>query len=736
MLRLANFSVRRPRAALAIWMALAAVLIVIGTGVAGSFSPSKVVVPGSQASRAEQLSQQQFGASVLVPILLQGPQAQLDRQGPTLVALLGKRPDTRVMSAWDAGSTGKGLRPRPDAAMIVAAVAHTEKDMVSTYQAQIESTVNRVVSGPVTAHVSGQPTIDRAMKTASVDTTRKAMFIAIPILFVLLLVGLRAPLAAAMLAAFGATTVGVAFGAMALLGKVIDTDAIAITFAALTGLSLSVGFGLMIAERFREAHAAGGDDRAASALAATTAVSTVGRAILFGGTALVVSLILAAAFSSNEVLTSVGIGSVLCSLLAIGAAVVVMPAALTLFGHRLQAGAFAAPRPLARAWGAISDRGGAAVQRTAFFSGFAATAILAAIAIPVIAIDTGPPGIANIPSSSKARQDFNAINRVMGAGWATPFNILVASKTDPITSATMLKKLDAFQTRIAKDKAVASVVGPGEFNAQTKDLGKLPKSLEDSAAMLKGGKKDLGTLEDGLGQAGAGAIQLQQGLRDAASGASQLQGGGGSAQSGADQLRVGLDAARAGAIKISDGLGSALGGANALREGAVKALSGSKQISGGLGQAAPTVKEGLPLVKQMATDVQSGSQAVDAVTGSAQSAATSLDSALANLQSANSSDPKVAAAIAAIQKARTAAGDVNTRLGAVQGKMQAASGVAVAFAGQVQELSAGLSQLLAGSTQLTSGIAQLSSGNADLATGIEALHTGGGDLTGGIDAAA
>ena len=51
----------------------------------------------------------------------------------------------------------------------------------------------------------------------------------------------------------------------------------------------------------------------------------------------------------------------------------------------------------------------------------------------------------------------------MGAGWATPYNIVVASKDQPITSASLLRSIDSFQTQIAHDPQVASVVGPARW---------------------------------------------------------------------------------------------------------------------------------------------------------------------------------------------------------------------------------------------------------------------------------
>ena len=97
MLHLARLSTRRPLAAFLVWFAVAAALAAIGLGVSHSLSPTIVVVPGSETARAEQLAESNFGLSVLVPVLLEGPKGQLDQQGPALVRALAARRDTRVL---------------------------------------------------------------------------------------------------------------------------------------------------------------------------------------------------------------------------------------------------------------------------------------------------------------------------------------------------------------------------------------------------------------------------------------------------------------------------------------------------------------------------------------------------------------------------------------------------------------------------------------------------------------
>ena len=703
MIRLARLAIRRPVAALLSALVVCGSLTLIGLGISESVSPSVTTVPGTNSARAEHLAEAEFGPSVLVPVLLEGPREQVDRQGPRLVRALTERGDTRVLSAWDAGEPAKQLRPRPTAAMIVASVARTEEEMVKTHQEQIEALVDKTIGGPVEASVTGQPSIDKAMQDESIDSLRRTLPIALAILFVVLLVLLRAPVAALAITVLGAGTSFSGLGITALLGKVMDVDAITALLGSMTGLVLGAGYGFMFYRRWRDALDERGIAHDAAA-AASEAVQTTGRAILIGGTAMVVGDVVASTVGPTEVLTSLFVNSTLCATLAIGAAVVVMPAALVLLGDRTQALSFGAPAALTRAWDRLAG-GERVVMRGAVWIGALATALLLVLAIPVLSLKDGPPSPKYLPEDNEARQSFERVAAVMGPGWPTPYNIVVVSDRGPITSAEMLAQLDRFQADIAKDPRVDSVVGPGVFAATSEDLGILPEKLRESTKLLKGGKRDLGRLEGGLGKAGAGAVQLQSGL----------------------------EKARSGAAQISGGLTQALAGAEKLRAGSAAALTGSQKISGGLGQAVEPVKAGAPIVRNMAGDVAASSSAVDG----AQSGAAALNGQIADAQAelaALPESPEKTAALNALASARQAAGGLEATLTETKGKLAGASGVANAFASQVAELSAGLSQLYAGSTQLTNGIGQLKDGNASLAAGIDRLSGGGGQLAAGITA--
>ena len=733
MIRLARFSIHRPRAALLGWCAIAVLLGVIGLGLVHSLSPSIVVVPGTESARAQQLATARFGPTQLVPILLEGPRAQLEREGPVLVRDLLKRPRTRALSAWDAGAASQGLRPSATAAMIVVSVDRAEKDVVNSDQPQIDRLVARDITRPVRASVTGQPSIDRALKDQALSATLRSELITTAILFVLLLLALRAPLAAALVTLIGVGTVLAAFGLMALLGRIIETDPLAVALASMSGLALGVAYSLLILDRFHQEERAPGANPRDAMLAASTAVLSAGRAILFAGTGLILSLLLATAIAPTKILTSLGIGMLLCSALAIGGAVVVMPAAFVLVGRRVASASFAAPAGVTRDWDRLVGAG-AWVQRRAAIAGALATAAMLALAFPALSLKTGPPDVSQLPAGDHARRAFEEVARVMGPGWPTPYNLIVVNPGGPITTAASLEHLDQLQAEIARDARVASVTGPGALSAETKPLGTLPGQLKESSKLLVGGKSDLQRLINGLGQAGSGAKQLRTGLQSASSGAGQLHAGAGAAQSGAAQLHAGLATARSGSAQLSGGLNQALAGAQALKDGATQALAGSIELTNGIGSANAPVAAGQPSIQQLAGLTASTSSALGSLQGQAHNATGDLASALESLRGMTSgkSDPRYGEALSALERASGLLGAVSSGLANAAPGASTAAGLAGTTATQTSFLARALGELHTGAGRLQAGIAKLRSGNSQLAAGIGTLSGGGAQLTGGL----
>jgi putative drug exporter of the RND superfamily len=708
MMRSANIAIRRPKAAILIWLVLVGGLALAGQQLEHRFSPSVITAKGTESARAAKLAKGTFGDGTLMPIMLVGPARQLDRQGPALVRALRTRSDTRVLAPWDGTPGSSSLRPKPTAATIVASIQGSEKKAISTSLPQIEKTVHAKISGPVAAHVTGQATIDRAMRDEALSTTRTAVLVALGLVLVLLLLVLRSFTGAGAIAVLGATVLPIGYGLLAVVATVIPVDAIAAPAAAIVGLSLSVGFGIVIVQRFREELAGG----AAAARASERAAATAGRTVALGGTAVVLMMLLATSLSQTEILNSVGIGATIMAAIATLGAVVLLPGALRLLGTRVHP-SVAGPGPRGR----LRRPGRAQKVLVPLVAAAGALGLMAALSAPVLHLHSGSPDPKMLPADNGARKDYEAVAAVMGAGWVSPYEIVITNHGGAVTTRKMLAQINGFERRIGRDHAVASVVGPGALAANAEQLQGVPKGLKTSAKTAEKSKKDLKKLIAGLHLATNGVAQLKSGLGSAASGASQLHGGSGQLSSGASQLSAGLTKANSGAQQ--------------LKAGSAKAAAGARELAAGLGTAEKGVSGGLPAERKIGASVKSSASDIAALAGPAQAAQVDVAKAAGELGAA-ANDPHVAAALAALREATNATGQLTAGISTASQRAAANSAAMGLIDAQIVQLLGGLKKLHNGADDLSAGLKDLSGGNSDLASGLSQLDAGAGQLAAGL----
>lgn len=731
MIRTARASIKNPKTAIAVWLVLVAVLGYAGSQIGDRFSPSILVVKGTESARAQDIATSRFGNSVLVPVMLTGPARQLDAQGPALVSALRARPDARVLSPWDKGTgAASQLRPRPGVATIVTAVERPEKTVANTIQPQIDRTVRQYVNAPVKAYVTGQPSIDRALRSQAISTTRTAILIALPTIFLLCAVLFGTPVVAALVTALAGSVLAVGYGLTALVARVIDVDPVAVAGGAIIGLVLSTCFGLVIESRYREERRRRGTGSFRAS--ARVAVAGAGRTVLLGGTAVVAMMIIATLLSTTEILNSIGISAVITAAVATVASVTVLPAALVLLGGRIDAFSFRGlgDRLTSRLPQQVPGR---LIRHPAVIGGITFL-LLAALSLPVLKLRSGPPDPKYLPSDNSARLAYEAVSREMGPGFVTPFEVIVAKDQGTIATRQFLAELARYQSQLAGDPAVVSVVGPGTLAGNANELQGVPQGLNTAAKTATKSKKDLKTLIAGLGQAGDGVQQLRTGLADASAGAAQLNSGSGQAAAGSTQLSGGLAAASTGAQQLVTGLDQASAGADQLAKGSATASTGSKELAKQLGVASSGVSAGLPVLKGLAADLGKNASEAGRLSTLAKTANSSVNSALGALQSMTTgkSDPQYSAAVSALQDAASATGGVANSAGSLGSGVAANSNVMNAALGQLTQLQSGLVQLKAGADKLSKGVAQIAGGNAGLSGGLHKLSSGGHELSAGL----
>jgi RND superfamily putative drug exporter len=678
----APLSLRHPRQVLGAAIVAIAALGVLGLGVESRLTPTSLSVPGTPSARGGDLLKAHFGESAPFAVLLRGPAAAIERQGPALIRALRRDPAVTTLSPWDGRGLAR-LRPSPRKALILADFHTDTATAVADVVPRLNATLARTIHAPVRANQTGYASLSRAIQEQSISSTERAELIALPFLLVVLLLVFRSPIAALIPLAFGAVAVIASRGLLYLASGTISIDAFALTVATMMGLALGVDYALLMVSRFREELGKGSDPFEA----AWATRRTAGRTTLFAGTTLFVSMAVSVFVLPGSLLLSLAGTAIGVTAISVVVAYYLAPALLLLLGDNVNRWRIGRPSggeraPLHRALRA-------ALRRPAPIA-IAISAALLLLAAPVLAIKTGPPSAGQLPASDPARQDSELISNQIGAGWDAPFVLVAATDDGPITSAADLRHLSRFQALLAGQPGVQAVIGPGQVAKRTGSLGRRGRALLGAPGARR--VATLRRLGPQLGAAGAGVGQLRAGLSKASVGAGLLGEGSGRAQQGATQLASGLQRAASGGDQAGAAIDRLAAGAGRLAEGQQSAKAGSLSLAFGLHDLLPQLRKGsLARARRIR----------------------------ARLDSAAGTDP-------ALKRAAAEAGALVLALSAQRDEVRSLRTSAI-------RLHSGTSRLAAGQEKLASGTRRLAGAADALGSGLHRLASGAGALSGGLE---
>ncbi|MEZ0581111.1 efflux RND transporter permease subunit [Nocardioides sp. MH1] len=170
------------------------------------------------------------------------------------------------------------------------------------------------------------------------EDLKRAELISLPLVVLLALLIFGSLTASAMPALLGIVALLTSIAGMRLLALVTDVSMFSINVISLLGIGLAVDYSLFVVSRFREEMALlPPDDPASPRVAVARTLATAGRTVMFSG------LVVAASMSSLLVfpqvfLRSMGYGGIAAVLVAMLAALTVLPAILVLLGRRIDKG--------------------------------------------------------------------------------------------------------------------------------------------------------------------------------------------------------------------------------------------------------------------------------------------------------------------------------------------------------------------------------------------------------------
>ncbi len=240
----------------------------------------------------------------------------------------------------------------------------------------------------------GDASAGRALDDALASDFQKAEFLSIPITLVILIVAFGALLAAGIPVLLGLTSVFAAMGLVSLTSALVPTSSGAPILMMLIGMAVGVDYSLFYLKREREERAAGAGKMAALEAAAATS----GHAVLISGLTVMTSLA-GLFFMGDADGTAMAIGSILVVGVAVLGSLTVLPAVLAKLGDRVHHSRLPLLRRVGRTqrdsrlWGIVLGH----VLRRPAVSLAAGVAILVALALPALGMDTKVTGIADLP---------------------------------------------------------------------------------------------------------------------------------------------------------------------------------------------------------------------------------------------------------------------------------------------------------------------------------------------------
>jgi RND superfamily putative drug exporter len=434
------------------WVLVLGTIALIGAAYLGLSAFTKLQTegfddPASESSRAAHVLETRFGGDADFVFLVTADDGSVDSRavhdaGATLTNRLRHDSElTGVVSYFDSDTSA--LRSEDSRhALVLASLApgagdSASGDVIDRYSGDRDGVLVRVGGEEgVSEGIAGQIGQDLGL----------AEGIAIPLILVLLLLAFGNVVGGLVTLTVGMIAILGTFAELSVLGNLTDVSIYSVNLTTGLGLGLAVDYGLLMVARVREERAAGlpGDQ------AVVRAVETAGRTIVFSAVtvaaALAAMLIFPLYFLRSFAYAGVGVMAITAT-----SAVLLLPAALTLLDHRIDA--WRIPRVRGIRGGATPFWAGVArfVIRRPLVAAVPVLALLLLAASPLLGISFGTPDDRVQSDSAPSRQVGDVLRGDFAGNETTAIEVVTSS---PVSDGA----LAAYAGKVADLPGVVRVV--------------------------------------------------------------------------------------------------------------------------------------------------------------------------------------------------------------------------------------------------------------------------------------
>ena len=420
--RLTGVIARHPWRAIGIWVLIIAAVIGAAAAFGGALQ-NKFEIPNSDAQKATDLIQKRFPARSgdTATIVFHTDGSLTTAQGQTAItdAIAAAKTIPHVVGAGDPlANKGGQISQSGKVGYVDVQFDQRAWTLPANTAPDFKAAVEKAVDGSgVQVAFTGQVMQEQPKQGASEAIGLLAAIIILLIVFGTVVAAVI-PILLALLA------VGMGITLLTLAAGFTDFNTITPILATMIGLGVGIDYSLFIVTRFRQALHDGTPPREAAALAASTA----GRAVIFAGTTVAISVI-GLATIGLDFITKMGIGASLTVLTSVAVAVTLLPAVLALLGHkvdRLKIPFIKTPDDsLAAAKQTAVAKWGRLVTRRAWAFFLVSLGVMLLLASPVVAIQLGAADAGTSPKDTTQRVAYDWLAEGFGPGFNGPLIVAV-----------------------------------------------------------------------------------------------------------------------------------------------------------------------------------------------------------------------------------------------------------------------------------------------------------------------
>jgi RND superfamily putative drug exporter len=464
---------RAPRLVLTAWVILVAVFAALALQLDGALSGGGFTAPRAEALLTQADIERDFGDSpnqvvvvldaddAIDPRVIDDASALLRENGAASVTTPRERPDY-------ASSDGRTV--------VITAGFDGDNTVAQNLTPDLQEAVATLVDG-VDGYVTGQPALDYQLNAHSKEDALRAELIVFPVLIIVLLIVFRSVAAAIVPLLIAGSSLAVALGVGYLIARETDVSNLYSNIVSMIGLAVSVDYSLFIVKRFREELDRGRSVRAA----VDVAMARAGHSVLFSGAAVIVAL---SALLVPRVMafTSIALGGMIVTAVALVLTHTVLPAILGLLGRRIDWGRVPLPTRARRTpAGRPSPMRAAPTRAVSAIIALVGIAGLVAVSSPALGLSLQSPvaSATVLPSDDPARVGLDVAAARIGVDDLFPLQVVISADTGEqlVADVTTATRLLESHDEVASVTSVATAgIDPAALPALLTD-GEAPAEL-------------------------------------------------------------------------------------------------------------------------------------------------------------------------------------------------------------------------------------------------------------------